>query len=482
MNQPAAPLVSVVVAAYGRPAVLRRALDCVLAQTLQDWELLVVSDACAASSVVAAEYAARDPRVRPLALGLNWGEQSGPNNLGLANARGRWLALLNQDDLWWPDHLRGLLEWLQASGSDLAFAHAAHLDESSALERVSGRWPMSLSGHGRDGGYDPVTTFSPASAWLMTRRCLELTGPWRPARECVAESSQDFLFRAWRAGLRLTACPQLSVLIFSSGSRAGSYVGDADDEQAWFQQRMRSDAEGLRLRLLGLACAGAADPDPGSTGDTRHGPWMRRLLGLAARCGLHPRAWDMRRRQALAPGDYVRRLRLGRGLAAELPRQTLQSAHARSVRAHCTYAYGRPLDFSRTGNAIAHQLQGWYAGEDWGSWSSGTRAVLLMRLEATAVSDGCLRLRAHAFVRRGCRRQRLELRFNGQRAAFFSLDSGTPADLVAAVPRALLQQDAWLEIELLLPDAVRPKRRGSSGDTRCLALGLHHAVLDAATT
>lgn len=95
------PLVSVVIATHNRPAALRQALRSVLGQTLQDFEILVIGDACGPDTAATiAEF--RDPRIIYIDLPVNFGEQSGPNNIGFARSRGRFVALLNQDDLGFP--------------------------------------------------------------------------------------------------------------------------------------------------------------------------------------------------------------------------------------------------------------------------------------------------------------------------------------------------------------------------------------------
>ncbi len=94
-----APTVSVILSAYNRGAVMACAIESVLGQTFQDWELIVVCDACTDDSAeVAARY--RDPRIRFTNLAENHGEQSGPNNAGFELSRGSIIAYLNQDDLW----------------------------------------------------------------------------------------------------------------------------------------------------------------------------------------------------------------------------------------------------------------------------------------------------------------------------------------------------------------------------------------------
>ena len=284
-----APLVSVVIATHNRPAVLQQAIKSVIGQTLRDWEMLVVGDGCRPDTAVAVAGFG-DPRIAYIDLPVNFGEQSGPNNLGLARARGQYVALLNHDDLWFPDHLSALTGWIEAVGADVAFSRGVVLPpRQSAGQDYEGR----LQGRGLRGFYDPAMTTAYASTVLVRRSALERLGPWRPAAECVAESSQDWLFRAWRSGLVMSSMPHLTVLMPQSGMREGSYLGDEAEEQVALLQAMR-DPDALRLRVLERAT------EPKSFTGLRY--WKRRLY---AACGIDPRALSFRRNYR--PGDLVER-------------------------------------------------------------------------------------------------------------------------------------------------------------------------------
>jgi len=92
------PAVSIVMATYNRPSVLAFAIESVLAQEFADWELIVVGDACAdQTAALVSSYG--DPRISYVNLTTNFGEQSGPNNVGIARARGTYVAFLNHDDI-----------------------------------------------------------------------------------------------------------------------------------------------------------------------------------------------------------------------------------------------------------------------------------------------------------------------------------------------------------------------------------------------
>src|SRR5690349_724308 len=113
------PRVTVIIATYNWSSVLPYAIGSVLDQTRQDFELLVVGDGCTDDSehVVAA---IGDPRVRWINLPSNTGHQSGPNNRGLQEARGEFIAYLGHDDIWLKHHLECSIAMLEETGADMS--------------------------------------------------------------------------------------------------------------------------------------------------------------------------------------------------------------------------------------------------------------------------------------------------------------------------------------------------------------------------
>src|SRR5215216_5001189 len=98
------PLVSVVTATYNYSSVLKYAIQSVLWQTYQNFELWVIGDACTDDSeAVVASFG--DSRIHWVNLPENSGNQAVPNNEGIARARGKYIAYLGHDDLWYPNHL-----------------------------------------------------------------------------------------------------------------------------------------------------------------------------------------------------------------------------------------------------------------------------------------------------------------------------------------------------------------------------------------
>ena len=94
-----APLFSVVIPTRNRPDLLREAVDSVKAQTLGDWELIVVDDASTPGVEIP-----RDDKVRVLQLATRRGP-GGARNAGVTAARGRYVAFLDDDDLFTEDRL-----------------------------------------------------------------------------------------------------------------------------------------------------------------------------------------------------------------------------------------------------------------------------------------------------------------------------------------------------------------------------------------
>jgi len=115
----AAPLVSVIIPTYNRRALLQEAIESVLAQTLGDFEVVVVNDA--GSDARPAVDAFRDPRLVYLEHTVNQG-QPAARNTALRAARGRYIAYLDDDDRYLPQHFETLVGALQRTGKAVAYS------------------------------------------------------------------------------------------------------------------------------------------------------------------------------------------------------------------------------------------------------------------------------------------------------------------------------------------------------------------------
>lgn len=95
------PLVSVIIPTYNRWPLVNEAVESVLAQSAQDFELIVVDDGSTdGTAKELAKYGARLRLFRQHRSGV-----SATRNLGAREARGRFLAFLDSDDLWRPEKL-----------------------------------------------------------------------------------------------------------------------------------------------------------------------------------------------------------------------------------------------------------------------------------------------------------------------------------------------------------------------------------------
>ena len=108
-------LFSVIMPAYNRAAFIGAALHSVVAQTLGDWECIVVDDGSTdGTCAVVREMAAKEPRIR-LIEQANAGPGAARNK-GAAAATGKYLAFLDSDDLWMPWALETYREALEKAG------------------------------------------------------------------------------------------------------------------------------------------------------------------------------------------------------------------------------------------------------------------------------------------------------------------------------------------------------------------------------
>ena len=120
---PDLPLISVLVASYNYERYLGMAIQSVLDQSCPHFELLIIDDGSTDGSVALAEnYAVKDVRINVVRHpdGKNHGLPA-TLALGIALARGKYLAFLESDDLWKPDCLAQRLDALKDSNAGIVF-------------------------------------------------------------------------------------------------------------------------------------------------------------------------------------------------------------------------------------------------------------------------------------------------------------------------------------------------------------------------
>lgn len=144
MSGGALPLVSVLVPTFNRRDYLKATIASVLRQTLTDFEVIVADNASAVDPVdLVAGFG--DPRISYVRNPSNLGV-TGNVMVASGRARGKYVAILGDDDIWDPEFLATLVAPLEADSSlALAFCDHAIIDpegrwDDAATERVTRRW------------------------------------------------------------------------------------------------------------------------------------------------------------------------------------------------------------------------------------------------------------------------------------------------------------------------------------------------------
>lgn len=113
--------VSVIISTYNRNALLKKAITSVLAQSMQDFELLVVDDCSTEPGVEQLVNSFKDERVRYLRTERNHGHDGPAKNLGINEATGEYVAFLDDDDAYRVDALKILTRYADESKCDVVY-------------------------------------------------------------------------------------------------------------------------------------------------------------------------------------------------------------------------------------------------------------------------------------------------------------------------------------------------------------------------
>lgn len=151
----APPAISVIIPMHNAERYIRETLESIAAQSMTDFEVLVVDDGSMDNSAtIVDEFAARDQRFRRLAC-TGTGSAGAARNIGLAAARGEYLAFLDADDLFAPSMLEKLYVKAKSESADVIITGFRTFHDVTG-EEAPQKWAMRLE-------YLPkITPFAPS--------------------------------------------------------------------------------------------------------------------------------------------------------------------------------------------------------------------------------------------------------------------------------------------------------------------------------
>lgn len=437
---PNSPTVSVIIAAYNRPRVMSIAIKSVLNSDFQDFELIIVGDGCNQETEDAVR-AFTDPRIVFYNLPENTGHQSAPHNKGVEMARGEFILFLNQDDLYFPDHISNRVAFMRETRADISWSPILLLQRTAANHGPvnAHRDRIVVDGAVHNNTFDP-NVFVISSCWAMRREVCVDVGPWLPIKQTRLSPSQEWMFRAWKQGRDIRYHREASVLCIHSGVRPYSYIhnGSMEHERAW---EWVSAGPQARVRVLNAALVEMAGREYHWRDSlTRvQKPFSSFVRRMAKRLGKHPDAFQ-RMLAGLGKGAWVNgHTRLTRGTPPVLKP-------------------GEPVPFTASA-AEKHVGLGWHAFESAGAWSELETAELFFSTEQDAQT---LVLSGYPF--------------RGDDTVVFTLDSDSVHEVrfsgKAQDVAILIPQKGQHLLTISTANPTSPAALGQSDDTRMLSFWL----------
>jgi hypothetical protein len=177
-KQPTKGLVSIIIPTYRKEHLIGETLATIGKQTYRNWEVVVVEDGGERrSEKIVREFSRRNRwhHVDYSCSDRNYGAGH-TRNIAFTKARGEYIALLDSDDRWFPDHLQVSVDALETTGKDIVYSTVVMVEDQTDL--VLGTWgplaheladfPHSLFGR----------SFITPSATVLRRQVLADVGPW----------------------------------------------------------------------------------------------------------------------------------------------------------------------------------------------------------------------------------------------------------------------------------------------------------------
>lgn len=133
-------LVSIIMPSYNTAPYIQEAINSVLTQTYKNWELLIVDDCSKDHTDEIVQTFLTDARIHYFKNKKNSGAAVSRNR-ALKEVKGRWIAFLDSDDVWYPEKLKRQIRFMEKHGIHFSYTEYEEMDEKSNLSGVVVKGP-----------------------------------------------------------------------------------------------------------------------------------------------------------------------------------------------------------------------------------------------------------------------------------------------------------------------------------------------------
>lgn len=123
-------LVSIIMPCFNATNYIEESIKSVISQTYQNWELLICDDVSLDGTYDFIKKNFKDERIKLFTLEINSGAAAA-RNLGVLNSRGRYIAFIDSDDVWFPEKLERQISFMQKNEIYFSATSYNKIDEYS---------------------------------------------------------------------------------------------------------------------------------------------------------------------------------------------------------------------------------------------------------------------------------------------------------------------------------------------------------------
>ena len=142
------PLVSIITPVYNAEQFLSETIKSIQSQTYKNWEILLVDDYSKDNSAnIIKEFQKSDDRIKYIKLTQNSGA-SVSRNTGIKNAKGRFIAFVDSDDIWEPKKLEVQINYMLKEKRGFTFTSYRYMKENGVKTNKVAKAPSKINYNG----------------------------------------------------------------------------------------------------------------------------------------------------------------------------------------------------------------------------------------------------------------------------------------------------------------------------------------------